>query len=296
MSLELEQFRFQPKEKRNLRPRKEKNLSETKPRKRGREEAVESIKFEPKAKRKVIEDDKSAVKSMKPEVNECLPYFVSKESKYRDRFASACDDCFESHETCPHFAEKRLKLLICGHNPSEESWRTGIMYAHKSNRMWKILTGNIKGHEFPSMLPDDFPISRQNDLPDKFQIGFVDVCVEMGTDSSKVALDSCKQNFYARLRGHVQRVHEETGLKKEDCGPKIMCFMGVKQWNSLFFKKRGKAVYGKQSEADFPPGFPFIGTSTEVWLLPSTSGRVGVSNIDRVRQMKALMKACNKEE
>ena len=44
---------------------------------------------------------------------------------------------------CAHNKEKRLKLLIIGHNPSEHAWKSGNMYSNPTNRMWKILTGTF---------------------------------------------------------------------------------------------------------------------------------------------------------
>ena len=60
-------------------------------------------------------------------------------SLWRERYASVCPGCFRSAVPCPHFKERRLDLLLVGHNPSDHTWRTGYAYSNPSNHFWRLL-------------------------------------------------------------------------------------------------------------------------------------------------------------
>jgi hypothetical protein len=45
-------------------------------------------------------------------------YCAAAPDRYRCRFKSSCDLCFEASLSCFHYPETRLKLLLIGHNPS----------------------------------------------------------------------------------------------------------------------------------------------------------------------------------
>lgn len=48
--------------------------------------------------------------------------------KWQERWHAICADCFEHTQPCVHYPERRLRLLIVGHNPSDHAWKTGYSY------------------------------------------------------------------------------------------------------------------------------------------------------------------------
>lgn len=42
--------------------------------------------------------------------------------KWQERWHGICDECFASGTKCTHHPERRLRLLIVGHNPSDHAW------------------------------------------------------------------------------------------------------------------------------------------------------------------------------
>jgi hypothetical protein len=42
--------------------------------------------------------------------------------KWQERFHAICVPCFDARRKCDHHAERRLRLLIVGHNPSDHAW------------------------------------------------------------------------------------------------------------------------------------------------------------------------------
>jgi hypothetical protein len=90
--------------------------------------------------------------------------------------------------------------------------------------MWKLLTGRFGSHVFEGIVPRDFKITAQHELPCMFGIGFTDLGVEVFfsvllifCDFSQPGSDAAKFNrkdllrwrkcLYARLRGHAYRVN-----------------------------------------------------------------------------------------
>ena len=121
---------------------------------------------------------------------------------------------------CRHHPEKRLKLLIIGHNPSEHAWKSGNMYSNPTNRMWKILTGTLVSSpehrvgvgcvvDPKGIIQSTLSINDQNSLPAEYGIGFCDVGTVPGNQSdsfSKSELEAWRIDFYRRLRNHLKRV------------------------------------------------------------------------------------------
>ena len=66
------------------------------------------------------------------------PFCASAPAKYRCRFSSVCDACFDSSLVCDHFEESRLELLFIGHNPSVSlviDWGDNVQTNHFLRRM-----------------------------------------------------------------------------------------------------------------------------------------------------------------
>ena len=136
--------------------------------KRGREEGDEELKrFEQFCRQFAYSPEKSAKVKNPPPVeeektqskSEDAPFVAPYPNRYREKYSSPCPNCFKNRLqrlnciipslVCPHNQEKRLRMLIIGHNPSDHAWKNGNMYSNPTNRMWKILTGTFcEGSEY----------------------------------------------------------------------------------------------------------------------------------------------------
>ncbi len=100
-------------------------------------------------------------------------------SKWQERWHGICTKCFEKRTKCDHFQEKRLRLLIVGHNPSHHAWETGFSYSNPSNRMWSLLTGNFPPLLWDGILPLKASIHEQNTIPHSCGVGFTSIGLEV---------------------------------------------------------------------------------------------------------------------
>ncbi len=222
------------------------------------------------------------------------PVIASGGSVWRERFSSVCDDCYRSAVHCPHFSETPLTLLIIGHNPSEHTWSTGFPYSNPSNRFWKLL---VDGGILPRVIPrgieptDRWTPAAANRLPDLLGIGITDVGCEPGSEADKyprATMLRWRANLFARLRAHRRRAGR---------APAVVAFTGVRQFSQLFdppLKRLGR--FGRQTIDDttignasvLPPGWPYRDCSTEVFVLPSSSGRAAFTKEDRLAPYREL--------
>jgi G:T/U-mismatch repair DNA glycosylase len=132
----------------------------------------------------------------------------------------------------PNQKENILKLIIVGHNPSEQSFTKGHYYANPVNRMWPLLRK-------ATIVPSNFTCENDRECPSKLRIGFTDVCWNYcETNSFNITdkeLSQNKDSFYGRLRAHCERVHQNyPNIPLEECYPRILAFAGVRQWKALF--------------------------------------------------------------
>lgn len=145
--------------------------------------------------------------------------------------------------------EKRLKLLIVGHNPSHQSYSKGHYYANPVNRFWSLMRK-------AKLVPSHFGPHQDQDCPAKLSIGFTDLAWNFcETKSSNISdqflYENCKADFYRRLVQHVHRVKAEAReLEFEQCSPHIIAFTGVRQWKALFPANHRiqKASFGQRRE------------------------------------------------
>ena len=90
-----------------------------------------------------------------------------------------------------------------------------------------------------------------------------------------------REDLYARLRAHTTRCNGTP--------PQLVAFSGVRQWSQLFdppLKKLGG--FGLQPAGSLPSRWPYPADATEVWVLPSSSGRAVFSNEERLGPYAAL--------
>ncbi|CEG45810.1 Uracil-DNA glycosylase-like [Plasmopara halstedii] len=86
--------------------------------------------------------------------------------KWQERWHAICDDCFKQVRPCKHYSERRLRLLIVGHNPSDHAWRTGYSYSNPTNRMWMLLTGTMSPYSWEGIIPSSAKIRYTNNNPE----------------------------------------------------------------------------------------------------------------------------------
>eukprot|EP00210_Caulerpa_lentillifera_P006782 g6481.t1 len=189
-----------------------------------------------------------------------------------------------------------LRLIIVGHNPSGHAWSTGHYYSNPGNWMWRILISTgIAPPEVQSAADDDLMLTRAG-------VGFTDLGTGTpGTDSSQFntsVLQSWSLTFLDRLREHLRKANASIGCHCGNCGaPRFVAFAGKRQWIELFNSgRRSKdkiksAPIGRQSIV--PLNWPFP-ESTEIWLLPSTSGASALTRDQRQGPYNTLAEELSK--
>ena len=90
-----------------------------------------------------------------------------------------------------------------------------------------------------------------------------------------------KKDFYHRLVQHVRRV--------QDQAPILVAFMGKRQFSQLFDPPLKKVEsYGIQTR--LPTDWPVECRQSEVWVLPSSSGRAAMTVAERMQPYQSLAK------
>lgn len=202
------------------------------------------------------------------------PAFVARfPGLWRERYASACDACFASAVPCVHHRERPLRLLLIGHNPSTHAWASGYPYSNPSNRFWKLMRG-------AGLVPPDFLPHHADTAPELLGLGITDVGCVPGSDAAtfkRAEMLAWRADLYERLRAHLARC-AAWGAAEHACAPRVVAFTGKRQWASLFQPPLSGFAHGVQ--ACRPPGWP-LPKETEVWVLPSSSGRAVMSAQER---------------
>ena len=229
-------------------------------------------------------------------------------ARWRERYAPACAACESARVPCAHLPEPPLRLLVIGHNPSTHSWASGWSYSNPSNNFWKLLARG-------DVVPEHWTAEDCPRLPAELGVGFTDAGCVPGNDAGKYGraeMRAWRDDLFARLRGHLLRasgfdfdrrldggwVEEEEevgGARAEDpgsdahlvaavraasrdgFGPAIVAFAGKRQYAQLFDSVPKSIDAGRQDPATLPPGWPLDPDRTEVWVLPSSSGRAAMT-------------------
>ncbi|KAH7492232.1 uncharacterized protein KRP23_1144 [Phytophthora ramorum] len=225
-------------------------------------------------------------------------------AKWQERWHAICDECFEQVHPCMHYPEHRLRLLIVGHNPSDHAWKTGYSYSNPTNRMWMLLTGTLSPHLWEGVVPATASIKEQNIMPHVHGVGLTSIGLEPGNDASKygkTTMEAWRDSFFRRLRRHAAQVCLADHSHDADCdekvlktpcklahAPMLVAFSGKRQFSWLFSPPLSKIEnYGKQTR--LPPGWPHeLRADTEVWVLPSSSGRAAMTTAQRTLPYQQL--------
>ena len=253
----------------------------------GRAEVVVAAKEDPSADAPPLEVRREAFVAPAP-------------AHWRERYAPVCAACEAARTPCAHTRERALRLLVCGHNPSDHSWMSGFSYSNPSNNFWRLLvTGEI--------IPKDWTAEDCPRLQHELGIGFTDAGTVPGNDAAKYdrkTMLAWRADLYARLRGHLCRVAAAERLSNGESpdrdpeqtrsftveassraaergyGPAVVAFAGKRQYGQLFDRVPKRIETGKQDPDALPPGWPFRAKgegATEGWVLPSSSGRAAMT-------------------
>ncbi|KAF1329107.1 hypothetical protein FI667_g6208, partial [Globisporangium splendens] len=238
----------------------------------------------------------AANKKLKSQATTSSEVAVPPRSKWQERWHGICDECFQSAVKCTHHPEQMLRLLIVGHNPSDHAWTSGFSY-------------RLHGLSWQGILPPDSPVAMQNAMPYLFGVGFTSIGLEPGNDAAKYGkqtMQRWKNDFFRRLREHTHRVcvnSSQALIKTEgttaagSCtchagggghGPMLIAFSGKRQFSFLFSPPLKKIEhYGRQTR--LPDDWPReCVAQSEVWVLPSSSGRSALTHEQRSAPYRQL--------
>jgi TDG/mug DNA glycosylase family protein len=147
--------------------------------------------------------------------------------------------------TLPDFVRPRLRLLVCGLNPSLYSADAGIPFARPGNRFWPaaIAAGIVRR-------PRDVPAALRRG------VGFTDL-----VKRASAGADALSPRHY---QAGVARVAALVAHYR----PRAICFVGLDGWRT--------AVDRRAQPGWIPGGF----AGADAYLVPSTSGRNPTSSLD----------------
>lgn len=169
----------------------------------------------------------------------------------------------------------RLRILFIGHNPSDRSWSVAAPYAHGSNSFWKLLPAAALAPE-EECQPQNFA-----SLARKRGIAFGDLHVVSGSDASKVTARTDAKPVQLDL---VERMQ-----KHMDCPPRALAL--VSKTVAQKFLGLPKVSFGLQGTARELNCRGWLCGDTQIWVLPSTSGRAGLRWEERLAPFKQFEEA-----
>jgi len=135
--------------------------------------------------------------------------------------------------------------VFVGINPGEVSARRGHYYAHPSNGFWNALSAS-------PLVDTDLDCEDDRALLSRYGIGFTDVVKRVVTDSSQVT-DAELRAAAPSVRARIAYAH-----------PRAVCFTTTRGFRACFPGVRAASDWGRQ---------PVALAESEVWVMPSTSGR-----------------------
>lgn len=163
-----------------------------------------------------------------------------------------------------------LRVIFIGHNPSDVSWKEAAPYAHKSNRFWRLME---ESGLVPEKLARPEHFAR---LPAAVGVGFADLFVTSGSDASKVN-EGEGEPLRRQVMGRILKGTGGVPPKVVCCVSKIVAKKLLAEWSGDY----GRAGTGKDWGLDEVQ-------DTIVWVLPSTSGRAGLTWPQRLGPFEKL--------
>jgi G:T/U-mismatch repair DNA glycosylase len=173
----------------------------------------------------------------------------------------------------------RARIVFIGHNPSEMSWDKVAPYANPTNAFWKILAQSGLASQ------DEAVPAKWRMLAETRGIVFGDLWPVSGSDSSKVDKVTHGAAVAADVTSRMQAALH--------AGPPRAVVLVSKSVGEHFLGiKSRKLSYGRVGMAD-ALSLPWLSSDTQIWLVPSTSGRAVLSFVDRLAPYKALADAAH---
>jgi len=170
----------------------------------------------------------------------------------------------------------RMRVLFLGHNPSAKSWDDEAPYAHGSNRFWKLLDSS--GLAQSSLCIPALHVR----YPKELGYAFADLVVTKGSVASEIKDTIVPSTICARI------LEESGGMAPRilACVSKSVAEKMLSGWN-----KKGGEGFGKVGiGSDW--GFEGGGfEDTQIWVLPSTSGRAPMKWEDRLEPFRMIAEA-----
>lgn len=193
----------------------------------------------------------------------------------------------------------------------------------------KLVNGDFSADvQYRGLVDKDWRIPDINMMAADYGIGVVDVGTVAGSNAADYDLATMhrwRDELFNKIRAHFRRVcahmdsEEGTGCAQctkmhdadakrgtgpgatddatiaERAAPLAVAFTGKRQYQFLFPKAKSKVPTGLQPPGERPPGWPFP-DSTQVWILPSSSGRAVLTTEQRVGPYRDLASAVNTVE
>ena len=168
------------------------------------------------------------------------------------------------------YGDGPIGVLLVGHNPSQASWDSGHYFSNPSNLFWRLIRES-------KLIPEDYSGVCDDKMVANLNFGFTDVIRVPGSDASKIkhnAFIDQRSDFYKRISTHALRISAE---------PMVIAFIGKRQFSHLFDPPLKSTDFGVQSQ--MPKSFPL---KSEIWVLPSSSGRAVLKWKDRLKPYQDL--------
>lgn len=148
--------------------------------------------------------------------------------------------------------------------------------------------------QLAELVPPGFVAADADAAPALLGLGITDVGCAPGSDAAafkRPVMRAWRDELYTRLRAHCARAAAWAGRDASGAdevalvalaafAPRVIAFSGKRQWAELFEPPLAGFAHGLRAER--PPGWPaaLLGAS-EVWVLPSSSGRAVMSKEER---------------
>ncbi|KAI0566963.1 Uracil-DNA glycosylase-like protein [Gracilaria domingensis] len=188
------------------------------------------------------------------------------------------DNDVKKRDFSRYFGEKHpLRIVFVGHNPSAKSWDEVAPYAHRTNQFWRLLQ---ESQLAPAHLCKP---SQHAKLPGCCGIGFIDLFVTSGSDASKIGKRAVRNTEWKQ--GFFERLECGTG----GTPPRILCCV-----SKIVARKLLGGWNGEFGHVGSGRDWNLRGAETsEVWILPSTSGRAGLTFQARLEPFQKLATRCS---
>lgn len=180
-----------------------------------------------------------------------------------------------------------LRVVFVGHNPSEASWDEAAPYAHATNWFWRLVKES-------GLVPASLcSAEKHRMLPGEIGVGFIDLFVTSGSDASLVRKDTMRKRqkqddeWRKEFLGRLRSGNGGVGPVVLACVSKVVAKKLLVGWGK---EKGGYGFVGYGSEWELAGA-----EKSEVWVLPSTSGRAQLKRDERVAPFCQLAARLAKE-